>query len=244
MASLENRLVWFELEVCPQRFRFAVMPGQPVLFGCEPDEGEEGKTILVPYEGNEELVDSVIESLDGLVRSNQIFSTPPNAPDRAFQEDSMKTASVHIRIAYESNQRWASMYALQDAPPNVLKLLEQSKQLGLEVFSTVPSRTISGERAMELVHPDRQGEARTPAAVIAKVKVTLSGQVHLNGALVSLDELTEALNRLRDEGGEVWYHRELPEQEPPPEVSRIVESVLNRIIELGLPIKLSETDFE
>jgi hypothetical protein len=77
MKSVVDCLVWFELQVCPHEFRFALVPRQPVLFGYRPDNGERGRTILVPYAGNEELVDSLIASLDSLVCSNHIFDTPP-----------------------------------------------------------------------------------------------------------------------------------------------------------------------
>jgi hypothetical protein len=65
----------------------------------------------------------------------------------------MKTASIHVRIAYANDERWASMYALNKMPPNVRALFEQSKRLGLETLGSVQTETISGEKAMELVRP-------------------------------------------------------------------------------------------
>lgn len=243
MERLTYRLVWFELEICPGKLRLAVIPGQPVLFGYEPDSGEKGKTILVPYEANEDLVDSLIESLDALVRSNKIFGTSPNAPERAFEGNAMSTPSIHIRIAYSNSRRWASVYTLKDAPPNVRTLVQQCRQLGLEVSRSVHLNAMSDEEATELVSPGGQAKARTPARVVARVKISLSGQIYLDGNPVGLDELSGALDRLTDEGGEVWYYRDHPEHEPSNEVRRVAESVLDRITSLGIPIKLSETDF-
>jgi len=244
MASVMDRLVWFELQVCPHEFRFAVLPGQPVLFGYRPEGQHKGRTILLPYAGNEELADSLIASLESLVRANHIFDTPPNAPDRTFHKDTTGAASLHIRIVCASGKRWASMYALNDVPPNVRTLLEQSKQLGLDVLGPAQSRAISGERAMELVNTGARAQAKEPSATVARVKVTPSGQIRLNGTPVDAGELSEALRQLKDEGGEVWYYRERPHQEPSPEVNVTIQSILHLVTELGLPIKLSQTDFD
>ena len=244
MESTTDRLVWFELEVCPNRFRFAARPGHPVLFGCQPGPGQPPRTLLMRYQGNEASVDSLIESLAALVRSNRILSTPPHAPEQAFTDDSIEAPSVHIRIAYAGDRRWAAMYSMEDLPANVQKLIEQSRELGLRVLGSAPSRAMSGEEAMEMVSPQAQPEASKPAAVVAKVKVTLSGEVYLNGHPVSLEKLREGLGRVGDMGGEVWYYRESPQQEPPPEVRGIVKSVINTISELKLSVRLSQTDFD
>jgi hypothetical protein len=102
---------------------------------------------------------------------------------------------------------------------------------------------MSGEEAMEMVSPQAQPEASKPGAAIAKVKVTLSGEVYLNGHPVSVEELRDGLDRVKDVGGEVWYYRECPQREPPPEVSGVVKSVIDMISELKLAIRLSQTDF-
>jgi hypothetical protein len=245
MASVTDRLVWFELQICPHVFRLAVLPGQPVLFGYRPEGGEKSRTTLIPYAGNEALVETLAAGLASLVRANRILGTPPNAPGRAFRKDTMGTASLHIRIAYANGRRWASMYALNDVPSNVRTLLEGSKQLGLDLLGAAQSRAISGERAMALVEAEAQaGTVGEGAAIVAQVKVTPSGQIHLNGAPVNAGELSEALHRLRDVGGEVWYYRERPDQEPSPEANETIQSILDLVTELGLPIKLSQTDFE
>lgn len=74
---------------------------------------------------------------------------------------------------------------------------------------------------------------------VAKVKVTADGRVYLNGFETTLGGLRQEFERLATVNGEVWYYREDAESDPP----RIVQDVLDAIIEAGLPVQFSETDF-
>ena len=42
------RLVWFELQIAPATYRFAIMPEQPILIGYE---GDNGDTIVLLING-------------------------------------------------------------------------------------------------------------------------------------------------------------------------------------------------
>lgn len=75
---------------------------------------------------------------------------------------------------------------------------------------------------------------------IAKVKVDRAGRIYLNGRITSLESLKREFSRLRKVNGAVWYHRENPGQEPPPEAL----TVLQAIIDARLPVKLVERDFD
>jgi hypothetical protein len=78
------------------------------------------------------------------------------------------------------------------------------------------------------------------AAIVAKVKVTRSGQVFLNGQPTPLEDLRQAFQRLKTEGGVVWYYREDPSGEPPEEAMAVIQAVTDA----RLPIKLCEEDFD
>ena len=75
---------------------------------------------------------------------------------------------------------------------------------------------------------------------IAKVKVDRAGRIYLNGRIVTLENLKRELSRLHKVNGAVWYHRENPHQDPPPEAL----VVLQAIIDARLPVKLLEKDFD
>ena len=75
---------------------------------------------------------------------------------------------------------------------------------------------------------------------IAKVKVDRAGRIYFNGRIVTLENLKRDLSRLHKVNGAVWYHRENPHQDPPPEAL----AVLQAIIDARLPVKLLEKDFD
>jgi hypothetical protein len=86
-------------------------------------------------------------------------------------------------------------------------------------------------------------EARPPgqeSADIAKVKVTQAGTIYLDGKTVTMAELEQEFARLKQAHGVVWYYRENPQGDPPPQAMAVIEA----IVEKKLPVKLVEKDFE
>jgi hypothetical protein len=78
------------------------------------------------------------------------------------------------------------------------------------------------------------------ATEVAKVKVTQAGMIYLNGKTVTMAELKQEFTRLKQAHGVVWYYRENPQGEPPPQAMTVIEA----IVEAKLPVKLVEKDFE
>lgn len=75
----------------------------------------------------------------------------------------------------------------------------------------------------------------TADAPYAKVYVSKSGQVMLDGKTVTLDELDRALGALAQKHGVVLYSREAPqENEPHP----VFKNVLDIVIKNKLPVRL------
>jgi biopolymer transport protein ExbD len=75
----------------------------------------------------------------------------------------------------------------------------------------------------------------TADAPYAKVYVTKSGQVTLDGKNVTLEELDHALEALAQKHGVVLYSREAPrENEPHP----VFKNVLDIVIKNKLPVRL------
>ena len=75
----------------------------------------------------------------------------------------------------------------------------------------------------------------TADAPYAKVYVSKSGQVTLDGKTVTLDELDRALGALAQKHGVVLYSREAPqENEPHP----VFKNVLDIVVKNKLPVRL------
>jgi hypothetical protein len=134
MSTTEPRLTWFELEVCPFQFRLAVATGQNALFGYQPEDGGRVRSFAMPYRRNEEQVKSLLESLHWLILANGILDTPQTVPEKAFDPPAMTVRSVHVRIAYSDDRKWASVYTDVEAPANVQALIEQARYLGTQEF--------------------------------------------------------------------------------------------------------------
>ena len=73
------------------------------------------------------------------------------------------------------------------------------------------------------------------AEPIAKVTVLASGTVLLDGKPTTLPALEERFKGLKAEGGAVWYHRDNPAAEPPPQGTAVVKL----IIKYQLPVSMS-----
>ena len=62
---MSYRLTWFELQVAPMEYRFAIIPKQPILVGSI---GENKATILLRYDVDPKSYDKTVESIDKLIK--------------------------------------------------------------------------------------------------------------------------------------------------------------------------------
>jgi len=139
MSSTEQpHLVWFELEVCIFQCRLAMVPGQTMLYGVKSEDGRIHRFEL-PYQGNEERAESLLESLHWLILANGILDLPEVMPRAAFRMRAMNQDSVHIRIAYSDGRRWASMYLPAEVPAQVQAFIEQAKYLAAQELKQAPN---------------------------------------------------------------------------------------------------------
>jgi len=127
-STEESRLVWFELEICVFQFRLAVVPGQTTLYGFKLEDGKI-QSVQLPYQGNEQRTESLLESLHWLILANGILDLPEVMPRAAFRMRAMKAESVHLRIAYADGRKWSSLYPPAEVPPQVQALIEQARYL-------------------------------------------------------------------------------------------------------------------
>ncbi len=71
--------------------------------------------------------------------------------------------------------------------------------------------------------------------IIARIKVSRSGQIDLNGMQVTREQLRTALTSLKDVNGTVWYYREGGADFP----SEEAEKVFDTILDAKLPVRVS-----
>jgi hypothetical protein len=134
LSSTEQpRLTWFELEICVFQLRLAVVPGQTMLYGFKTEDGKID-SIELPYEGNEQRADSLLQSLHWLIMANGILDTPETMPRAAFRMRAMGADSVHLRVAYSDGRKWASMCLPAEVPANLHALIEQVRYLAQREF--------------------------------------------------------------------------------------------------------------
>ena len=75
---------------------------------------------------------------------------------------------------------------------------------------------------------------------VARISVLSSGEILLNGKPIEFAQLEQNLQRLKTEGGVVWYYRDNPAREPPPNAMAVLDLVMRN----NLPISMSsQPDF-
>ena len=86
----------------------------------------------------------------------------------------------------------------------------------------------------------QQQDVTPTYAEIAKVKVDRNRTIYLDRKAVSIQELRDAFERLKQANGAVWYYRENPRGEPHPTAGAVIQAV----IDAKLPVRLMEQGFD
>ena len=85
-----------------------------------------------------------------------------------------------------------------------------------------------------------------PAAAaerVARIAVFSSGAVHLDGRPTSLPTLDEELRKLKADNGVVWYHRENPASEPPPQGNAVIQMIIKHRLPVSMSAKPDFSDW-
>ena len=93
---------------------------------------------------------------------------------------------------------------------------------------------------LEAAERAREGESSQQFGEVAKVKVNQTGTIYLNGKVVTIEALKQEFARLKQGNGAVWYYRENPQGEPPPQAMAVIQA----IVDAHLPVRLTERNFE
>jgi hypothetical protein len=78
---------------------------------------------------------------------------------------------------------------------------------------------------------------------VAKVTVLASGAVLLDGKPTTLPALDERLKALKAANGAVWYHRQNPASEPPPQGTAVVQMIIKHQLPVSMSAKPDFSDY-
>ena len=78
---------------------------------------------------------------------------------------------------------------------------------------------------------------------VARVAVFSSGAVQLDGRPTTLPALDEELRKLKAGGGVVWYHRENPSSEPPPQGTAVIQMIIKHQLPVSMSTRPDFSDY-
>jgi hypothetical protein len=78
---------------------------------------------------------------------------------------------------------------------------------------------------------------------VARIAVFSSGAVQLDGRPTTLPALDEQLRKLKADGGVVWYHRENPASEPPPQGTAVIQMIIKHQLPVSMSAKPDFSDY-
>ncbi len=81
------------------------------------------------------------------------------------------------------------------------------------------------------------------AEKIARVAVFASGAVQLDGRPTTLPALDAELGKLKADKGVVWYHRENPASEPPPQGTAVIQLIIKHQLPVSMSTKPDFSDY-
>jgi hypothetical protein len=81
------------------------------------------------------------------------------------------------------------------------------------------------------------------AEPVAKVTVLASGVLLLDGQPTTLPALDERLKALKAANGSVWYHRQNPAAEPPPQGTAAVQLIIKHQLPVSMSARPDFSDY-
>ena len=78
---------------------------------------------------------------------------------------------------------------------------------------------------------------------VARVTALSSGRLLLNGSEITVQTLSSEFERLKANGGAVWYYRENPQSEPPPQAMEVIKLVIRNQLPVSMSSKPDFSDY-
>jgi hypothetical protein len=227
-SSSRDNLEWFELEIDPFVFRFSVIPGDSIMYSKNPSDKEHGYTWVLPR--TDPKADSVIKSLDALIRAHRLLESTGNEPEKTFKDETVHTSSVHLRIGYGTdgtgkNRRWQSFYPADNLPNNIKEFIEACQNLGDNFLSSTGGTTLTPEEFIQHFSSREK---------YAHIKITARGELYLNRKQASLEAVNAELTRLKKIDGGVLFYQEPPEDGSRKKAGAVAAAVMRKIKQLKL----------
>ncbi|NDJ78793.1 MAG: hypothetical protein GYB65_21290, partial [Chloroflexi bacterium] len=145
----------------------------------------------------------------------------------AFDSAALALPALHLRLGWADGHQWAAMYPSDAIPSSLRALVRMCRGVGYRLVNDLPFVTASDE-----------------AETVARIKLTARGDWYMNGRRIPLRVVFRELRRLQLLGGEVWYHRENPDQDPTPAVWEMARAFMEEASQLQLPIRIFVEDFD
>jgi hypothetical protein len=82
-----------------------------------------------------------------------------------------------------------------------------------------------------------------PAGPALRISALASGRLLMNGKETSLSEIKKALGKAKDDRGPVWYYRENPQSEPPPQAMEVVKLIIANNLPVSFSSKPDFSDY-
>jgi hypothetical protein len=145
-----GRLIWFEIDECPMKYRLYAVDGEPVL--CI--DSFAGVNYIVPPGSGPKHIELLMEGLAFLISSHRVIETEPRNPQRAFRPDldPAKERCVELRVGFDSGTWWTSYYEPDEVPPNIQAFYEECPAFAGKVLGAGEGeRTESLKRILELL---------------------------------------------------------------------------------------------
>jgi hypothetical protein len=112
-------LQWIEVEEAPDVSRIFLASGEKYLISFPRMPGRPPTPVFVGGPFAAEVEQHWMRQFDMIISSDRIIDTPVHRPELCFSEAGLRDASLHIRISYGPDRRWASRYLVSEVPGQV-----------------------------------------------------------------------------------------------------------------------------
>jgi hypothetical protein len=233
---ITNRLTWFELQISPFEYRFAIIPQQPILIS---GIGPENATLLLRHESDPDGYNRTVESVAAILMDLKIITMPMQNPEKSFSDEFIETESVHVRFRFADDTSWVSYYNANEVPATIKQLISRTRSIGEPFLSRETNRTLSADEAVQALKAENNPFDLRDNAIVLKLHIAADGRIEVNRRTVSIHELQRILDLLAEKKGTVWYSRNDPEKDPDGTVEKTMKAVLHEAAKRSLPIQLN-----
>jgi hypothetical protein len=140
-------LQWFELQVSPHEFRFALARGSDGLIAYKRNKNSKCENFLLQYkqQGN---IEPAFVCLQFLLHKHKVIETPVHMPEKVFQPDTLSIPSMHLRFRYVK-RNWQSWYLMNEIPSNIQAFFDDCHQHAVSVTTRSPKSQLSREEILK-----------------------------------------------------------------------------------------------